>query len=135
MLGKKIAGASISSIARDEGLSRTWVAAELASDDCRQIVIGLVNAHLPLIERLFHKSLTVIDEALDATRTAASEGGVLDLGPDHFARLAGLARFLDLVRAGRPAATIPDESKTKKGISLEQLREAVRIVEAGGTLQ
>ena len=52
------------------------------------------------------RALQAIDEGLDAKQVQVHEGTVVDCGPDHYARLTAVARFLKVPNAGRPIATM-----------------------------
>jgi hypothetical protein len=121
MAGAKLAGRSIAAIAREERISANWASAELNSADCRQIIIGLVNSQFSLTERLFSRSLTAIDEALVAQRVGLSNGLVVAMGADHYARLAAVKRFLEIILAGRPASKLPEDAPGEKTCTLEML--------------
>ena len=114
MLASKLAGQSTSAIARAEGLSRDWVAQELAAPDCQQIILGLVKNDLARIGRLWTMTLDVIEEAYKANKTAMYLGEPVDLGEDHFARLTASKRFLDVVSLGRPTAQSADGIRARK---------------------
>ncbi len=104
MVAAKVAGASTTSIARAEGLSRDWTGQELGSDECRQIVLDLVAAHRVRIANLFNKALEAIDVAFRAHKTGMHLGSVVDLGVDHYARLGATKRLLEVISLGRPTA-------------------------------
>ncbi len=122
MLASKLAGQSTSAIGRAEGLTRGWVAHELESGDCQQVILGLVKRDFQRIERLWNLTLDVIEEGYSAQKTAMYLGEPVDLGADHFARLTASRRFLDVVSLGRPTAKGADVDPGKKGhISLPDL--------------
>jgi hypothetical protein len=64
----------------------------------------LTNRELERISPLFEQMLQVIAEGLQARRVQVQEGAIVDLGPDHDARLTAVARLLQLITAGRPVA-------------------------------
>lgn len=125
MVAAKIAGASTTSIARAEGLSRDWTAKELASAECRQILAGLVDGNLQRIAALFTQTLTAIGEAMRADKVVFAEGCAMNLGADHFARLTAAKRFLELVTLGRAPLKAPEEGKGDRTITLEELERLV----------
>ena len=102
MAGAAIAGETITSIARNEALSRDWVRRELASDQRRQIITGLVYHQHDWVIELVSLAMNAIQESLQATRAVWCEGKLRDLGPDHFARLTAVKRLIELVSSGRP---------------------------------
>jgi hypothetical protein len=88
-------GTSLAAIARDEGVSRQTIWKQAAADDVRQIVAAVVNGDLERIGEL------------DAQVIRAGKGGELvDLGSDHYARLAAVDRLIRLLTAGLPVAEL-----------------------------
>lgn len=84
-------GKSLAAIAREEGVSRHTIAKQAKSDDVRQIVVAVVNDELERICQVFARMLRVIEEAFAARVIRADRrGGAIDLGPDHYARLAAV---------------------------------------------
>ncbi len=121
----KLAGRPTAAIARAEKLDRGTVAKDLASDECQQIVFALVERSRAQIERLFVQGLEAIEDALIATRTAVTQGAVVDLGPDHFARLAATKRLLEVISLGRPTAKAPVDAGRRASITLAELEQIV----------
>ena len=94
---------SLARIGREEGVSRQTIAKQARSEAVQQIVVALTNRHVEEIEGLFRRMLKVIREALDARVVrAGKDGAVIDLGPDHYARLAAVDRVIKLLTVGRP---------------------------------
>jgi hypothetical protein len=118
-----LAGEHITTIAENEALSREWVRRELASDECCQIITGLVNRQHDWVIELVSLTMKAIQEALKATRAVWCEGQMRELGPDHFARLAAAKRLIELVSAGRPTPKAPEREVKRKGITLQELEE------------
>jgi hypothetical protein len=71
----------------------------------RQIVVAMTNHHLERIQQTFRRLLAVIDEARDSRIVRLrKDGTVIDVGPDHYARMAAVGQFIKLLTAGRPTA-------------------------------
>jgi hypothetical protein len=97
-----IQGKSLAAIAREEGVSRQTIWKQAASDDVRQIVVAAVNSELERIGRLFDQGLRVIEEAYQArVIRIGRDGKPIDLGPDHYARLAAFGQLIKVMTAGR----------------------------------
>jgi hypothetical protein len=121
MLAAKLAGKSTAAIARAERLSRQWARREMASDDCRQIIVELVDADVERIAKLFSLALDTIEDAFGAVQLAQFQGCPVELGPDHWCRLAAAKRLLELVAAGRPMPKPPEDLKRSGKVTLPEL--------------
>jgi hypothetical protein len=121
MAGAALASDHINTIAQNEALSREWVRKELASDECGQIMTGIINHQHSWIIELVSETLKAIQEALKATRVIWCDGKMRELGPDHFARLTAAKRLIELVTAGRPTPKSPETKVKRKTVSLEEL--------------
>jgi uncharacterized protein YciI len=66
----------------------------------------------------------VIEAAYGARSAAQFKGYLIDLGPDHYARLAGAKRYLEFAAAGRavPKDAGAEETRT---ITLADLKRAI----------
>ena len=104
-------GKSLAQIGREEGVSRQTISKQLASTDARQIIVAVTNRELDRISALFDRMLQAIGEGLEARRVHVKDGAVVDLGPDHYARLAAVARLMQLLTAGRPIAKAPEPKR------------------------
>src|SRR5207247_6098894 len=120
MAGASLAGEHITTIAENEALSREWVRRELASDECCQIIVGLINHQHTWIIELVRLTMKAIQEALKATRAVWCEGKMRELGPDHFARLTAAKRLIELVSAGRPTPKAPEKEVRRQSITLQE---------------
>jgi hypothetical protein len=68
----------------------------------RQIVVAAVNTELERIGKLFDQGLSVIEEAYQARLIRVGrDGKPIDLGPDHYARLAAFGQLIKVMTAGR----------------------------------
>src|SRR2546425_10032500 len=97
MAAGKIAGHSTSAIARAEGVSRDWAAKELGSSECRQILASLVNGTLERLAQLYNTTLDTIEAGMKAEKGVVANGGKLNLGADHYARLTAAQPFLGVL--------------------------------------
>ena len=119
------AGQSIAATARQLGISREWASRIANAPETQQIVASLVNAQLERLYALFEAGLTVIERAFRARRKVMNKGEIVDLGPDHYARLAAVGRLVQILTAGRPIPK-PKEQKQEYGlIDYDQLRRLV----------
>jgi hypothetical protein len=94
------AGQSIAATARQLGISREWASRIANAPETQQIITLLVQAHAERMCDLFDAGLKVIKDAFRARRKALRKGEVVDLGPDHYARLAAFGRLLQMLTAG-----------------------------------
>lgn len=125
-----VAGQSQAKIAAHLGVSAKTVQRDLATGPVQAVIISLVNRYDHLIERQFQRAMAAIDDAFEAvscqvvrTRKKEQEGSpgidtyeVVELGPDHYARLAAVKRHLEIVTAGRQA--VKPEDRPAEGHSL-----------------
>ena len=103
-----IRGKSLAAIAREEGVSRQTISKQAASNEVQQIVVAAVNGQRERISALFDRLLDVIEEAFEAKLLRVGRNGaVVDLGPDHYARLTAVDRMIKLLTAGRPVPKAP----------------------------
>jgi hypothetical protein len=66
-------------------------------------LVAAVNNELETISRVFDRVLRVIEEAFDArVMRTGKDGEAIDIGPDHYGRLAVVGTFIKLLTAGRP---------------------------------
>ena len=69
-------------------------------------------------------------EGLQAWRVQVQDVAVVDLGPDHYARLAAVSRLIQVLAAGRPVAKVAEAKK--QHIDDGSLRRLVYVT-AGGS--
>jgi hypothetical protein len=83
----------------------------------------MVDARAPQVARLLDSALDAIAASFHATRTVVVDKEVVDGGTDHYARLTGAKRLLELTLARRPR---PEKEDTEfKGATLQQMEAAV----------
>ncbi len=123
--GAVAAGKSITSTAREFGISRESASRIANATETQQIIAMLANAHLEHASELFQAALAIIKEGFQARRTVVHKGQVVDAGPDHYARLAAVAALVRILTAGRPIPK-PKEKKEEKGlITLDELKRLI----------
>ena len=113
--GRVIEGKSLAQIGREEGVSRQTIWKQLGPGDARQIIVALTNREIDRISVLFNQMLQVIGEGLSARHVRIQDGAVVDLGPDHCARLTAVSRLMQVLTAGRPVAKAAEERKRRSG--------------------
>ena len=123
--GAVAAGKSITSTARELGISRESASRIANATETQQIIAMLANAHLEHASELFQAALAIIKEGFQARRTVVHKGQVVDVGPDHYARLAAVAALVRILTAGRPLPK-PKEKKEENGlITLDELKRLI----------
>jgi hypothetical protein len=126
MTAAKAAGVPTAAIAKTEGVSRGWASQELASDESRQILAGLVQQDMATVRDLFAATLRTIGEAMKAEKVVWANGGAARLGADHYARLTACKRLLELVTLGRPPAKPAEDEGKARLLTLAELEEIVK---------
>jgi len=117
-----VQGKSMATIAREEGVSRQTIWKQAESNDVRQILVAAVNNEWETIGRVFDRVLRVIEEAFEArVMRTSKDGAAIDLGPDHYARLAAVGTFMKLLTAGRPVPKAAEPRKEDEGLTLADL--------------
>lgn len=121
------AGKTVTAIAAEQGISRATASRDANHPETRQILAGYCAAHSDKLESLFHKSLRVLDEAMDAKGVhLTKEGNAIVLGPDHYARMTAVLRFVKILTAGRPTPKAEDTTKDDRRISWAEVQEMLR---------
>ena len=121
-----VQGKSLAAIARAEGVSRQTIWKQAATAEVHQIVVAAVNHELERIGQMFGQALKAIEEAFRARMVrAGKDGQPIDLGPDHYARLTAVDRFIKLLTAGRP---VPKAVEVKRGDGTMTLAELEVLV-------
>jgi hypothetical protein len=109
-----VAGRSITATARELNISREWASRQANGPETQQLIVSLLAGELERVHQLFDKALKAIQQALHARRRGLSEGEVVDLGPDHYARLAAVGRLVQILTAGRPVPKPPEKPERPK---------------------
>jgi hypothetical protein len=105
----------VADLAAENNVSRATASRDANSPEVRQILVELVAAHRPEIDLLFSATVNVIREAYGADQlVVAKDGSVLKVGPDHYARLSAVGRFIKLITAGRPTAKPPEDAPAER---------------------
>lgn len=142
-----VKGKSLSAIAAEEGISREWASREANAPATRLAIAQLLDRHYDVVEPLVLEALTVIRQSLQAAQYSVQKLTTIDLvekvrrdevrivevGPDHYARLTGAKRLIELLLAGRPV--LKQEEDSPGLCTLDQLRAALRSVPKGGSVQ
>jgi hypothetical protein len=118
-------GRSIAAAARELGISREWASKIANAPETQQIIASLAQAHAERIYDLFDQALRVIQQAFRARRTAIRKGEVIDLGPDHYARLAAVGRLVQILTAGRPVPKPEERKEERRTITLEEVEALI----------
>jgi hypothetical protein len=126
-----VEGKSVTQIARQERVSRSTASKQANSPEVQLLITALVEAERVQIRSLFQQALKAVEDSFAANRTAVYEGGTVDLGADHYARLTGVKCLTQLLTAGRQA--VKPEPPSAKTFTLDQLKTAV--AQAAGRLQ
>jgi hypothetical protein len=116
---------SIAATARELGISREWASKIDNAPETQQIIASLAQAHAECIYDLFAEALKVIQQAFRARRRALRKGEVVDLGPDHYARLAAVGRLVQILTAGRPLPKPEERKEERRTISMEELETLI----------
>ncbi len=104
-----LAGEALAAIARQEGVARQTIWKQVKSEEVQQIVISIVNGEIEELRRIFSKMLHALGAAFEArVIRIGKDGKPVDLGPDHYVRLAAAERLLQVLTAGR---SIPKASR------------------------
>jgi hypothetical protein len=126
--GAIAAGRPLTETARALDVSRRTVHRDAASSEVRQLLASLVSDASERIQSLFAGALDVIEDAYAARRFAITRDGCeVDLGADHYARLAAAKRFIELATAGRPTPKPPeDKPNERRKLTLAEFEELYR---------
>lgn len=108
-----IAGESVATLARTEGVSRSYASTIANGSTVTQIIGELLREEAELVGTLFRKSLSAIQDALRAERFVVIDKVLTPLGADHFARLTAAKRAMEFIVAGRMNPKQDDESGDK----------------------
>jgi hypothetical protein len=116
-------------IAAAMGLSPRRVRELASADETRQVIAALTNDNLETIAALFEAGLRKIRRAYAArVRHVLRDGSIVVVGPDHYARLAAVARLTAILTAGRPMPK-PKEAKEADGEGVVDYETLCKIVE------
>jgi hypothetical protein len=119
------AGRRIAAAAGELGISCEWASKIAHAPETQQIVAMLVQAQAERVWDLFEESLNAIARALRARRRGLWKGEVVDLGPDHYARLAAVARLVHIPTAGRALPQPAQRKEERRTISMEELEALI----------
>jgi hypothetical protein len=141
-----LAGKTPAVIAQEEGISRATACRDAASPECRILIAKALDGRAVRIESLIDDSLDAIAAALKAcafqlvvTDTTKGEGGEVrthksvQVGVDHYARMTGVRRLIDLCLAGRPTPKPDEGPKELESITFEQFKTLLEKHTRGNT--
>ena len=119
-----VVGKAIAEVARETGISRQWASREAQQPETQVELAAFLGQHHAALRGLVARAVEVIGDGLQATKVAATkEGGALDLGPDHYARLQAVKRLIELVTAGQPRVSAgAGESSDPTLFTMDRLR-------------
>jgi hypothetical protein len=122
-----VGGKKIAQVARQEQLSRQWTSREAHQPQTEVLIAELLDRHGDRIEKLVERSIKVIEEAFEAEKVAVTkEGDILELGPDHYARLQSVRRLITLALAGRKIGTsIPEQPAGGRLRTMDEIRTKI----------
>lgn len=110
-----VSGKPLAKAAEELGLSRQWTSKEAHTPETSLLLAEMLAPESAAIRKLVQRSVAVVEEALEATKSVATKDGtVVDLGPDHYARLQAVKRLLEIVTAAR--APGPAEGASEGGL-------------------
>jgi hypothetical protein len=89
-----LAGIKIATVARRLRVSRSWASREANAPGTRILIAELLAPHHERLSRLFDQTLDVIEDAFEARKIFLVKGVVVDVGPDHYARLGAVKMFM-----------------------------------------
>lgn len=92
-----LAGIKIAAVARQLGVSRSWASREANASGTRNLLAYLLEQRRERLEALCDQTLEVIAEAMEARQFLVVNHVLLDVGPDHYARLEAVDVFIRLM--------------------------------------
>jgi hypothetical protein len=134
-----VSGRKVSAIAKEHGISRPWASHEAHAEETQALIAALIDQRMPRMMALLDKSLDAVEQSLKAMKTVLVRSKVKNAGEDHFARLTGVKRYIELSLAGRILKKSGDK-KEAGPITLQAIEQAlaqakhVKAAQAGGGL-
>jgi hypothetical protein len=121
---RTLAGQTQHQIADEMGISRQWANKLTKLSETQQILATMVQERLGELGALFDGALRAIGRAYRAK--AFNKLGVA-VGPDHYARLAAVARLTAILTAGRPMPKPPEEkAAAERTVTLAELQRILQ---------
>jgi hypothetical protein len=84
-------------IARHLGVSRSWASREANAPGTRILIADLFELCRERVKALFDQTLDVIEDAMKARKFLVVNRVLVDVGPDHYARLQAVKVFTVLM--------------------------------------
>jgi hypothetical protein len=85
-------------------VSRSWASREANAPGTRNLLADIFELCCERVNALFDQTLDVIEDAMNARQVLVVNRVLVDVGPDHYARLEAVKMFTFLMRrasAGR----------------------------------
>ena len=92
-----LAGIKIAAVASQLGVSRSWASREANAPGTRNLLAELLEPHCKRLNALFDQMLDVIEDAMKARQFLVVNRVLVDVGPDHYARLEAVKVFTVLM--------------------------------------
>jgi ABC-type nitrate/sulfonate/bicarbonate transport system substrate-binding protein len=128
LAGALLSGKTVTEVARKEGVTRSHLSREANAPETRLLMADLLAEHREQVQELVAKTLDRIGFALDAesvelvvtknARTKAKNGSTKESrdyeiqrsGVDHFARMTGAKRLIEMIQSAAPQASQPSQA-------------------------
>ena len=78
-------------------MSRSWASREANAPGTRQLLAELLEPYRKRLNELFDQTLDVIEDAMKARQLLVVSRVLVDVGPDHYARLEAVKVFAVLM--------------------------------------
>ncbi len=95
--GAILGGIKIAAVARQLGVSRSWASREANAAGTRSLIAVLLEPYREHLEALCDQALAVIADAMKARQFLLVNRVLVDVGPDHYARLEAVKVFIVLM--------------------------------------
>jgi hypothetical protein len=92
-----LAGIKIATIARQLNVSRSWASREANAPGTRIFIADIFELCRERVKALFDQTLDVIEDAMNARQFLVVNRVLVDVGPDHYARLQAVKVFTVLM--------------------------------------
>ena len=79
-------------------MSRSWASREANAPGTRNLIAELLEPYRERLDALFDQTLDVIEDAMKARQFLVVNRVLVDVGPDHYARLEAVKVFTRLMQ-------------------------------------
>jgi len=109
--GAILFGIKIATVARQLGVSRSWASREANAPGTRHLMAVLLEPYRERLEVLCDQALDAIEDAMKARQFLVVNRVLVDVGPDHYARLEAVKVFTVVIDAREPGpiAFLPEQ--------------------------